>query len=70
MKKLIKKESMKGDIYYHNLSAGRADCYMVAGRWEGNVVLAPQNQANNVVMIYTDNEMIELQESGKLTYRA
>jgi hypothetical protein len=42
------------------------ETYSFAGKWSGSMVLAPENDENADVLIYTENEVNELIESGEL----
>ncbi len=42
------------------------ETYAYAGKWSGSMVLAPENEENIEVLIYTENEVNELIESGEL----
>ena len=42
------------------------ETYAYAGKWSGSMVLAPENDGNTEVLIYTENEVKELVETGEL----
>ena len=42
------------------------ETYAYAGKWSGSMVLAPENDGNTEVLIYTENEVNELIETGEL----
>ena len=42
------------------------ETYAYAGKWSGSMVLAPENDGNTEVLIYTENEVKELIETGEL----
>jgi hypothetical protein len=42
------------------------ETYAYAGKWSGSMVLAPENDENTEVLIYTENEVNELIETGEL----
>ena len=42
------------------------ETYAYAGKWSGSMVLAPENDGNAEVLIYTENEINELIETGEL----
>lgn len=42
------------------------EIYAYAGKWSGSMVLAPENDDNAEVLIYTENEVNELIETGEL----
>ena len=42
------------------------ETYAYAGKWSGSMVLAPENDGNTEVLIYTENEINELIETGEL----
>ncbi len=42
------------------------ETYAYAGKWSGSMVLAPENDENAEVLIYTENEVNELIETGEL----
>ncbi len=42
------------------------EIYAYAGKWSGSMVLAPENDENTEVLIYTENEVYELIETGEL----
>lgn len=42
------------------------ETYAYAGKWSGSMVLAPENDRNTEVLIYTENEVYELIETGEL----
>lgn len=42
------------------------ETYEFVGEWSGYKVLAPENDGNVEVLIYTDAEINELMEEGKL----
>ena len=42
------------------------ETYSFAGKWSGSMVLAPENDGNTEVLIYTENEVNELIETGEL----
>ena len=42
------------------------ETYSFAGKWSGSMVLAPKNDGNTEVLIYTENEVNELIETGEL----
>ena len=42
------------------------ETYVHAGKWSGAVVLVPENDGNTEVLIYTENEVNELIETGEL----
>jgi len=42
------------------------ETYAYAGKCSGSMVLAPENDENTEVLIYTENEVNELIETGEL----
>ena len=46
------------------------ETYAYAGKWSGSMVLAPKNDGNTEVLIYTENEVNELIETGELRLNA
>jgi hypothetical protein len=40
--------------------------YEFVGKWSGSMVLAPENDENAEVLIYTEGEINELLDDGKL----
>ena len=42
------------------------EIYAYAGKWSGSMVLAPENDENGEVLIYTEGEINELMDAGKL----
>ena len=42
------------------------ETYAYAGKWSGSMVLAPESDENTEVLIYTENEVNELIETGEL----
>ncbi len=42
------------------------ETYAFVGKWSGSMVLAPENDENAEVLIYTENEVNELIEKGEL----
>ena len=42
------------------------ETYAYAGKWSGSMVLAPENDGNTEVLIYTENEVTELIKTGEL----
>lgn len=42
------------------------ETYEFVGKWSGSMVLAPENDENADVLIYTEGEINELLDDGKL----
>lgn len=42
------------------------ETYEFVGKWSGSMVLAPENDENSDVLIYTEGEINELLDEGKL----
>ena len=42
------------------------ETYEFVGKWSGSMVLAPENNGNAEVLIYTEGEINELMDEGKL----
>ena len=42
------------------------EIYEFVGKWSGSMVLAPENDENAEVLIYTEGEINELLDDGKL----
>lgn len=42
------------------------ETYEFVGKWSGSMVLAPENDENGEVLIYTEGEINELMDAGKL----
>ena len=42
------------------------ETYEFVGEWSGSMVLAPENDGNAEVLIYTEGEINELMDEGKL----
>jgi hypothetical protein len=42
------------------------EIYVYVGNWSDTMVLAPENDENMVVLIYTENEIDELIATGEL----
>ena len=42
------------------------ESYEFVGKWSGSMVLAPENDENADVLIYTEGEINELLDDGKL----
>lgn len=42
------------------------ETYEFVGKWSGSMVLAPENDENAEVLIYTEGEIKELLDDGKL----
>ena len=53
----------KGDCFKTTYSN---QIYVVAGKWLGDIVLAPTDKSNEECMIYEASEIEELLEEGKL----
>lgn len=62
MKEMIKAfvKGQRFETSYNN------ETYSFTGKWSGSMVLAPENDENMEVLIYTENEINELIESGEL----
>jgi len=42
------------------------ETYEFVGKWSSSMVLAPENDGNTEVLIYTEGEINELMDEGKL----
>ena len=42
------------------------ETYAFVGKWSGSMVLAPENDENAEVLIYTENEVNDLLDEGEL----
>ena len=61
------KEMMKLFVKGHRFETSyNHETYAYAGKWSGSMVLAPENEGNTEVLIYTENEVNELIETGEL----